>query len=111
MEQFDARHLATLRVVMAFNAFTLYSFAASVAKFRIIRSCFWGALSAYLSNTAYQSNSMFARTIKMIHLYDDGAHVEITFLDDSTAKAQIRQISRLSDGVQADSEDSQFVHS
>ena len=90
MEQYDAHHLISLRAMMALNALTLYNFATSVAKFRIIRTCFWGGLSAYLSGAAYRTNNMFAATIKMIHLYDDGQHVEITFLDDSSATAEIR---------------------
>tara|TARA_B110000285_G_scaffold188096_1_gene214127 strand:+ start:276 stop:827 length:552 start_codon:yes stop_codon:yes gene_type:complete len=110
MDEFDSRHLATLRAVMAFNVFSLYSFGVSVAKFRIIRSCLWGGISVFTARSAYQTNRMFARTIKMIHLYDDGVHVEITFLDDSSAKAEIRKISRLSDGVQTQSEDSTVVH-
>ena len=90
MEQFDAHHLISLRLIMALNGLTLYNFGTSVAKFRIIRSCFWGGLSAFISRTAYRWNNMFAATIKMIHLCDDGRHVEITFLDDSTARAEIR---------------------
>ena len=90
MEQYDAHHLISLRAMMALNTLTLYNFGTSVAKFRIIRSCFWGGLSAFLSSTAYRTNNMFAATIKMIHLWDDGHHVEITFLDDSSATAEIR---------------------
>lgn len=111
MDQFDANHLIVLRAAMALNVLTLYNFGTSVAKFRIIRSCFWGILSAILSKTVYQTNQMFAATIKMIHLLEDGQHVEVTFLDDSSAMAEIRQISRLSEGVEPDSEESTRVHS
>lgn len=86
----DNQHINTLRGVKALNVFTLYNFGTSVAKFRIFRSCFWGGLSAWLSKMIYRTNSMFAATIKMIHLHEDGHHVEITFLDDSSALAEIR---------------------
>lgn len=72
MDQFDTNHLVVLRAAMALNILTLYNFGTSVAKFRIIRSCFWGGLSALLSKTVYRTNQMFAVTIKMIHLHEDG---------------------------------------